>query len=257
MTRARDRRPSPWQLSLDRRAAEGLEWARWAVGRWSDFPVDEHPRPLVLVGSRVRVQQGFATGDAKRAFLEGRVRTSVTVPEGVVAELAGEGRPGPSPGARPLVITAAEPAETEFLTDRGRRPLPAWRLTAEDALGPIWVLNPSVSDWRPAADAGGPPPSLQAPGHGPGARVEVGPDDRTLVVHWLGAVPAFERYPTAEVVESAQAFAVVAIGEDIGPPGARTAAGHVHRVPAVLREPLGARVYVDLHGNAGQVTHLV
>ena len=119
-------------------------------------------------------------------------------------------------------------------------------------MGPIWVLDPSAIDWQPAADAGGPPPNRQAPGQDPGARVEVGPDDRTLVVHWLGASPHFERYPTAEVVESAQAFTVVPVGEDVGPAGWRTAAGHVHRVPAVLREPLGARVFVDLHGHAGQ-----
>jgi hypothetical protein len=73
------------------------------------------------------------------------------------------------------------------------------------------------------------------------------------VVDWLGAVPAFERYSSAEVIESAQAFAVVAVGVDVGPAGARTLAGHMHRVPALLREPVGARVYVDLHGHAAQV----
>jgi hypothetical protein len=139
------------------------------------------------------------------------------------------------------------------VTDRGRRELPAWRLTAEDALGPIWVLDPDVVDWQPAPDAGGPRPNLQAPGHGPGARVEVASDDRSLTVDWLGAVPTFERYTTATVIESPQAFAVVAIGEDISPPGIRTLVGHIHHVPAVLHEPLGARVFVDLHGNAGRV----
>lgn len=74
-----------------------------------------------------------------------------------------------------------------------------------------------------------------------------------MVVHWLGAVRQFERYPKAEVVESGQAFAVVPVGVDIGPPGARTLAGVMHQVPAVLKEPVGARVYVDLHGNADRV----
>ena len=52
-----------------------------------------------------------------------------------------------------------------------------------------------------------------------------------------------------------RAFAVVPIGEDIGPPGARTLVGHIHRVPAVLRDPVGARVFVDLRGNARQVIY--
>jgi hypothetical protein len=122
-------------------------------------------------------------------------------------------------------------------------------------LGPIWVLDPDVVDWQPAGDAGGSRPDLQAPGQDPGARVDVGADERSVVVHWLGASPAFERYPKAEVVESAQAFAVVPVGVDIGPAGIRTAAGFVHQVPAALREPVGARVYVDLHGHAGRVVN--
>ena len=83
--------------------------------------------------------------------------------------------------------------------------------------------------------------------------MDVGADEHSVLVHWLGGSPAFECYPRAEVVESAQAFAVVAVGVDVGPPGWRTLAGFVHQVPAVLREPVGARVYVDLQGHAGRV----
>jgi hypothetical protein len=186
------------------------------------------------------------------AFLEGRVESSVTVPAAVLDTLTRQGRPDSRRGGRPLLLTEAELLESEFQTDRGRRRLPAWRLTAEDALGPIWVLDPDVVDWQPAADAGGTPPDLQSPGQDPGARVDVGADDRSVVVHWLGAVPAFERYPSATVIESAQAFAVVPAGVDVGPPGWRTLAGVVHQVPAVLEQPVGARVYVDLHGHAGR-----
>ncbi|HEY3946266.1 MAG TPA: hypothetical protein VGL78_13645 [Solirubrobacteraceae bacterium] len=55
---------------MDRRFAEGLEWARWAVCRWSAFPVDEVPRPVVMVGQRVFVEHEFKTGEAKMAFIE-------------------------------------------------------------------------------------------------------------------------------------------------------------------------------------------
>lgn len=155
------------------------------------------------------------------AFLEGRVESSVAVPAAVLDALAHHGRPDPQRRGRPLLITEAELLDSEFQTDRGRQRMPAWRLTAQDALGPIWVLDPDVVDWQPAADAGGSLPDLQTPGQDPGARVDVGADEHSLVVHWLGASPAFERYPTAEVV-SAQAFAVVPVGVDIGPPEART-----------------------------------
>lgn len=201
----------------------------------------------------MQIEKGFNTGEEKTAFLNGRFESSVEVPAAVLDALAHQGQPGLWGSGPPLLITEAELLESEFETDRGRRRVPAWRLTAQDALGPIWVLDPDVGDWQPAADAGGSPPDLQTPAQDPCARVDVGADEHSVVVHRLGAAPAFERYPKAEVVESAQAFAVVPVGVDIGPPGARTAAGFVHQVPAVLREPVGARVYVDLHGYAGRV----
>jgi hypothetical protein len=82
--------------------------------------------------------------------------------------------------------------------------------------------------------------------------MDVGPDDRAVVFDWLGAAPEFEQYRSAEVVESPGAVALVAVGVDIGRAGWRTLAGLRHRVPAVLSEPLGSRVFVDLHGNAAQ-----
>jgi hypothetical protein len=242
------------QRMLDRRFAKNLEWARWAIDRWSAFPVDRIPRPLVMVGERVVVEQGFKTGEAKRAFLERRIEWRVAVPPTVrdqlirPTELRGQLSPGP-----PLVIAAADRDEKEFVTDRGPRRLPAWRLRADDALGPIWILDPDVADWHPPEPAAGrgpdtPPP----PGKGVGARIEVADDDCTLTVYWLGAAPEYERYPWAEAVESDRAVALVAHGEDLGWTGIRRAIGHIHRVPARLRGPLGACVCVDLHGSAGQ-----
>ncbi len=58
-----------------------LEWARWAVGRWANFPVDQIPGPLVLVGPRAIVEQGFKTGEAKLAFVEGAIESSVALPD--------------------------------------------------------------------------------------------------------------------------------------------------------------------------------
>lgn len=238
-----------WGDQLGRRTAGYLEWARWAVERWSAFPFDENPRPLVLVESRVRSERGFTTGAAKHAFVEGRVESAVRLPEGVLDALRDRDHPTGSVGGEALTISAAALEEAEFMTDRGPKRLPAWRLSAEDALGAIWVLDTAVVDWKPASDTDASHPQVQGPGHRGGMPVEIGQDDRSLLVHWLGGAPSCERYMSAEVIESRAAVAVVPVGEDIGPPGARTAVGCVHRVPATLREPLGARVLVDLNGS--------
>ncbi|HEY3946265.1 MAG TPA: hypothetical protein VGL78_13640 [Solirubrobacteraceae bacterium] len=73
-----------------------------------------------------------------------------------------------------------------------------------------------------------------------------------MTLYWLGAAPEYERYPRAEAVDSDRAVALVTGGEDTGRTGPRRAIGHVHQVPARLREPLGARVPVDVQSNASQ-----
>lgn len=248
----RDER-SAGQRALDRRLAEHLEWARWAVGRWSAFPIDADPRPLVMVGERVLIERGFTSGEAKLAFMERRIEWSAAVPEAVRDQLTRDAEAhGPLSTGAPLLITAGGRDEAVFVTDRGPKRLPAWRLEAVAALGPIWILDPDVTDWRPSQDAGRARPNLPRPRQDPGARIDVSADDRTVTLYWLGAAPEHERYPEAEAVESGRAVALVARGEDTGSTGARRAIGDIHRVPARLRQPLGARVFVDLHGNAGQ-----
>jgi hypothetical protein len=244
------------EAALDRRFAEGLVWARWAVARWDAFPAEHQPRPLVLVGERAFVEQGFATGEAKLAFIQGHVESAVPVPTAVLARLVRRVGTGRSESAGPpLVITEAAPAQTEFVTDRGRRLLPAWRLTAIDALGPIWVLDPDLApgEWQPAEPPAIPRPTLQTPPFDPGRYVEAGPGDATLTLHFMGALPEYERYRAAEVIESAKAVAIVPKAEDIGPPGARILPGYGHQVTVKLASPIGPRVFVDLHGHARQV----
>jgi hypothetical protein len=249
-------RPSPGQAALDRRFAEDLVWARWAVARWDAFPAERQPRPLVLVGERAFVEQGFATGEAKLAYLDGRVESAVSIPTPVLTALVQELGAGRSERAGPpLVITDAVHAETEFPTDRGRRQLPAWRLTAIDALGPIWVLDRELApgEWQPAEPPAIPRPALQAPLNYPGNHVVVGPGDATLTLHFTGARPEYERYPEAEIIESAMAVAIVPRAEDIGPPGIRILPGYGHQITVQLASPIGPRVFVDLHGHARQV----
>jgi hypothetical protein len=231
---------------------EDVEWARWAVARWEAFPVDRVPRPLVVLGETAHARNGFRSQRAKRAFHNGWIEPRVSVPDAVLETLGQQsGRPEREPA---IVITAAERCAVEQRTDRGPRWLPGWELRSDQTLGPIVVLDPEViaEAWAPP-EPGPPPPAVAEPGHAP-VRGEA--DGRSLTYRFMGALPNYEHYPSAEVIESPQAVAVVPQAEDIGPPGARIAPGFGHRITVTLEEPLGARVLVDLHGNAGEVTVL-
>lgn len=82
---------------------------RWVdvdtAARWSSFPVDEVPRPIVLLDDAVRVEGGFVDDDAKLAWTEGAVEPGVSVPLGVLSRLPVAPRrqraaQSPSPTAR-------------------------------------------------------------------------------------------------------------------------------------------------------------
>jgi len=237
---------APWQRSQDRRLEEEREWARWALEQWSGFPVEREPRPLVLVGSIARPEGGFHTGAAKLAFIRGDIETTVPIPDEVLHSLRQRGSAGPPhrPDARSLRVTEAVRAYAEFLTDRGSRRLPAWRLHAEEAIGPIWVLAPDVERWsRPD------PPTRAAPFPGSPHRAvgaDAEPDGMTLHFSFVGGPPLVTEYPSAEVIETREAVAVLPVTRDIGPPGPRALPGHRREVVAKLAEPLGGRVLVDL-----------
>jgi hypothetical protein len=245
--------------AMNRRVAHELEWARWAVSRWAAFPVERQPRPLVLVGQRAFVEQGFTTGDAKLAYVEGRITALVSIPDAVLLALPVRREGSITRRADPpfLQITDAGRSETDFRTDRGRLRLPAWRLQADGVLGPIWVLDPETEprEWRLPEPPPTPRPDLQSPRVDLGARVELGPDEFTLTVHFMGALPQYEQYPRAEVIESAQAVAIVPIAKDVGSSDGRIRVlpGHTHQVTVRLEQPLGDRVFVDLDGNAREV----
>jgi hypothetical protein len=212
----------------------------------------------VFVGPRCFVEGGFRSGEAKGAFLNGVFEARVLVPDPVLALLpprrdqTAARRAGPAS----LVITGATQSETEFWTDRGRQVLPGWRLMADGVDGAIWVLDPEVASlaWAPREPPATPRPALQTPHRDPGVRAVLGPDDRTLTLEFTGALPSYEQYPHAEVIESDQAVAIVPVGKDVGPPGPRILPGYGHEVVVRLARPLGARVLVDLHGNPGEVS---
>jgi hypothetical protein len=191
-----------------------------------------------MAGQEVMVENGFDRGEAKVAFLEGRIEWAVTVPESVRSALWYTSRERESRAGASLRIVDADKGETQFVTDRGPLRLAAWRLHAEHARGPIWILDPDIRRWRPTPGAGGAPPELQAPLQDPFTQIKIDRDDQTVTVQWLGSPPHYETYPDAQPVESEQAVALVARGNDMGTTGYRRAVGYMHNVPARLQEPL-------------------
>jgi hypothetical protein len=132
-----------------------------------------------------------------------------------------------------------------FATDRGRRSLPAWRLTGPDLVGPLWVLDPAIAAtrWTPPED--GPPPPFQGAPHR-AERATLGDDERTLRLDFTGGPPGYVEYPSVEIIYSDQAVVLLPVGHDTGPSGPRAAIGYCREVTATLNRPLGHRVLIDL-----------
>lgn len=222
--------------------------ARWAVERWADFPVDEDPRPLVFTGPVVLPERGFRTGEAKIAFLRGKIEVQGPVPDKVLATLCDAGslerHPGPVVG--PLVLTGAKKSEMKFSTDRGPRVLPAWSFEGDELLGVLLVLDPEVvaMQWRPVEPPLQPAPT---PRHFHRSfRSQIEPDDYTLHFEFTGSPPEWVDYPSSEVTESDHAVAVIPVELDHGPPGPRIAIGYRREVVVPLRQRFGNRVLVNL-----------
>jgi hypothetical protein len=262
-------------------AAPGDGISDTALTAWQDFPVDRHPRPIVLTGPRVRLA-GYTSGDAKIAAMGGVYRlatalppdpppAAVALPDGpatlpvlpaaaALRTLSTQWGPAKET-APPLAITAVEYGTASFDTDRGPLTLPAWRVHTDDELGPTVIL--AVTDpalWKPGT-AGDPPVPV-----GPfslGGAVLTG-TGRTLTVSLPEAVPTCPGqviyHHRAVVRESATAVAIGTTAEPAGTvpgkPGPCPADLKVTVVPytVTLAAPLGDRVLVDHAGHAMPVT---
>ncbi len=238
---------------LPDRDAEMVRAAWRAVAGWAEFPVGADPRPVVLLDGPVRVDKGFATGDAKLAFLQGVVDADAEVPEDAVRPLR---RPAAGTGPRPrgqLRVVAAESSEAEFATDRGHQRLPAWRLQAANTLGPIWVLTGEAQArcWSPST-----PARQERIGPHMLRSGTVGAGGRELAVEFTGGSERLFRYD-AEVIETPAAVCVVPLPRmtaRLAPGTFITAEGHLRKVRVTLAERLGGRVLVNLDGTPVPVT---
>ena len=225
------------------------EAARKALRRWEGFPAWAEPRPIVLVGPAISPGHGFLDGEAKLAFEFGEIRAAEGVPEEAVDLLRRPRLEGKAPReVRPLLLTAARLGEAEFLTDRGRRSLPAWIVRAEGVSGDLVVISRAGRGlcWQP------PDPASRESAPGRFAHESsVSADGMTLTYRFSGWPRNMAEYPEAEAIETVSAVAVIPVEHWIGPTsGWVTLAGAVREVEVLLERPLGGRVLVGPEGEA-------
>jgi hypothetical protein len=254
-----------------------------ALAAWRDFPVDRHPRPIVLIGPVAVRPAGYTTGDAKVAAVSGRYRIDVPLPPdpppatvalpdgpatvpviGAAAAVdlmkadAGESKGGEN--VPPLAIVGFEFGTEALPTDRGTVTLPVWRVHTADELGPTVVLAVADSALaRPAASQSAavgtvPPGSAKATVDATGTHL-------TLTVaeadpHCPGEA-IYKREPV--VRESGGAVAVGFTATQTGTvPGSGACALYLKLKQVTYRvdlaAPLGARVLVTALGEPAPVT---
>jgi hypothetical protein len=245
-----------------------------ALGQWADYPANQVPRPIVLLGIDSQ-GQAFDTNDEKIAALCAKFTLSVFVPmevpkQGVATWADGTSVTYPStsasdafaavmePGKRasspdcakvaPLNVTASRLGVSRFTTDRGIAQMSAWLFKATGAAAEFGypAIAPSAF-WK-----GG----LVVGSIGGGAIVSTG--GRTLTYSFPGGPPdgpCAEDY-SGVIAESPTAVAV-AVQSNPGRPegGAVTCdlVGHIRAVTVQLASPLDGRVLVDASGYAVSV----
>ena len=227
-----------------------------ALHAWVTFPVRSSPRPLVVLeGSVLGPEGGFADGNAKAAFIKGDIMAPTRWPVSAPSSL---GFPLTTPAAAfkeltiptgtglgavpPLTTTSVELGSGQVLTDRGYRVLPTWDFTLAGVVNPAKVLavDPSAIYYVPATPEGTSPAQLSATVSGAG---------RHIVANFGGAPsgtgPCTASY-TLMVKESTQAVAVAVVAHTHGS-GTENCllVGYLRHADAELKAPLGARVVVD------------
>jgi hypothetical protein len=255
-----------------------------ALAAWKDFPVDRHPRPIVLVGPVLVRFAGYTTDNAKIAAMSGSYRldaalppdppaSAVTLPDGPATvpvigaaaaidrmkAAAGGGVNGATPPT--LRIIAVELGTADFPTDRGALTLPAWRVHTAEEVGPTVVL--AVADSALARQAGaGPSAGALDPGS---SSAKASADGRRFTLTTQEVVPHCPGEPiysrTAGVRETRSAvvvtFTATRTGTVPGDPGG-ACADYLKLQPATyqveLAAPLGNRVLVDTGANPVPVT---
>ncbi|TDD43683.1 hypothetical protein E1263_41400 [Kribbella antibiotica] len=214
-----------------------------ALRLWDEFPVRRAPRPIVLMDCAI----GRGRLSQREQVLGHRpVVSEVGLPPGILGRL----QPKYPDGSAPAVVTSVRRVWPEFRTDRGHRPLPAYRLEFAGATGDLLLLDDSVvaRTWWPEGLTG------RWRGGLPGMCASVVMDGgRSVRLLFQGALPSYSDVRVRAVHESRTAVLVEV--EDLphrpGSPMPLAAVGRV--VMARLEQPLGARVLLVGEGVPVQV----
>ena len=126
-----------------------------ALALWNGFPVQARPRPIIPLGEGVVLdpRTGFPDDATKLAYSEGRFVLRAPLPKGPAtagrlrissaADAFGRLRATERSGATnvpALVVRAVHLRTATFLTDRGRKRLPAWQFSFKRVAKPASVL---------------------------------------------------------------------------------------------------------------------
>jgi hypothetical protein len=134
-----------------------------ANSAWTAFPVDQVPRPIVLISGTVNdPRSGFGIGDDKEAYFAGNFQLATQLPATTTtangsavisasqafALLQGQRLAGISAKSA-LQVTSVQLGQASFGTDRGRRSLPAWLFSFAGVADPAQVLAiPTADTWQ-------------------------------------------------------------------------------------------------------------
>jgi hypothetical protein len=232
---------SEHELAARPQDAVAIQVAGRALTLWESFPTGD-PRPIVLIHGPVLLCQGFDTAEAKRAMQYGVVAADETValePLETIRTHSSDQTNQRMP-KDPLWIESATLMETTFSTDRGLALLPAWKIEAVNAIGPIWVLEaqPLACCWLGHLAPKG---QQQGPHILNSARIRV--DECELEMEFIGGSERLFRYESA-VVESSTAVSVVPLARLVKglPHGTAIAAqGFRREIDVRLSSPLGGQ----------------
>jgi hypothetical protein len=241
-----------------------------ALDLWNGFPVQATPRPVVPLGEGVVLapRTGFPDGLAKTAFGEGRFALGTALPKGpgTVGRLSAAGAydllrsTGRPSGIKvaPLMVRAVRLGTATFVTDRGRRRLPAWQFWFKRVAMPASVLALAPPDVFT-------PPGLQELGPpGTGNSIEdsarVDASGKVITISFIGAHagsrPCDASYSARAVAgRRAVAFTIRTIPAPAPPNTICAAVGYTRTAVLHLDKPLGARVLISgTDGGAIRVT---
>ena len=223
-----------------------------ALGLWDGFPLGVGARPIVLMDSAIGPGRLPRVEDRERVLGGRPVVSEVELPAGVLERLQPE--PGPRRDLEPVRVVGVRQVYPEFRTDRGHRPLPAWRVEFAVAERRTRVGGGSstllvLSDWAEERSWWPAGLSRRWLGGEPGMSAAVLTDrGRTVRMVVGGALPGCTEVLVWAVHESRTAVLVEIEEVDLHP-GAPMPLAMVGRPVAFrLREELGARVLVRADG---------